>query len=289
MLRPSRPMMRPFMSSEGRLTTETVVSATWLAAVRWMLSERMLRARRSASRRASSSTWRTSLAMSCRASSSVRLSSSSRACAVLIPETRSKVPTISWRAASTSSVSFSMFASRSRSDWSRRSCSTARASSCSSRWIMRCSAPASSARRSRSSSSTSLRTLWTSSLASSRASLRMVSASRRASRTSRSASRSAVAARLPAKARRMKYPAASPAANATTTYSAVIILRSPHCRRRTKKAGRDARPVLRSHRHAIPRTKMSRRRGHDTHGSVQVQTSQTSLPDPCRRCQSLRR
>ena len=28
MLRPSRPMMRPFMSSDGRLTTETVVSAT---------------------------------------------------------------------------------------------------------------------------------------------------------------------------------------------------------------------------------------------------------------------
>ena len=36
MLRPSRPMMRPFMSSEGSGTTETVVSATWLAAVRWM-------------------------------------------------------------------------------------------------------------------------------------------------------------------------------------------------------------------------------------------------------------
>ena len=36
MLRPSRPMMRPFMSSEGRWTTDTVVSATWLAAVRWI-------------------------------------------------------------------------------------------------------------------------------------------------------------------------------------------------------------------------------------------------------------
>ena len=30
MLRPSRPMMRPFISSEGRCTTETVVSAAWL-------------------------------------------------------------------------------------------------------------------------------------------------------------------------------------------------------------------------------------------------------------------
>jgi hypothetical protein len=34
MLRPSRPMMRPFISSEGRLTTETVVSAVWSAAMR---------------------------------------------------------------------------------------------------------------------------------------------------------------------------------------------------------------------------------------------------------------
>src|SRR6185437_62481 len=34
MLRPSRPMMRPFMSSEGSWTTDTVVSAAWLAARR---------------------------------------------------------------------------------------------------------------------------------------------------------------------------------------------------------------------------------------------------------------
>ena len=34
MLRPSRPMMRPFMSSFGRDTTETVVSATWSLAQR---------------------------------------------------------------------------------------------------------------------------------------------------------------------------------------------------------------------------------------------------------------
>ena len=32
MLRPSRPMMRPFMSSLGSATTDTVVSATWSAA-----------------------------------------------------------------------------------------------------------------------------------------------------------------------------------------------------------------------------------------------------------------
>ena len=34
MLRPSRPMMRPFMSSFGSDTTETVVSATWSLAQR---------------------------------------------------------------------------------------------------------------------------------------------------------------------------------------------------------------------------------------------------------------
>ena len=38
MLRPSRPMMRPFMSSDGSSTTVTVVSAVWLAATRWSAS-----------------------------------------------------------------------------------------------------------------------------------------------------------------------------------------------------------------------------------------------------------
>ena len=41
MLRPSRPMTRPFMSSEGSSTTETVCSATWLLAARWMAIEMM--------------------------------------------------------------------------------------------------------------------------------------------------------------------------------------------------------------------------------------------------------
>src|SRR4051812_40061107 len=39
MFRPSRPMMRPFISSDGRETTETVVSAVWSAAMRWMARE----------------------------------------------------------------------------------------------------------------------------------------------------------------------------------------------------------------------------------------------------------
>ena len=55
MLRPSRPMMRPFMSSAGSWTTDTVVSAAWPAARRCMTTERMLRTRRSASRLVSSS------------------------------------------------------------------------------------------------------------------------------------------------------------------------------------------------------------------------------------------
>ena len=58
MLRPSRPMMRPFSSSERSSTTDTVVSIAWPPATRCMTVERMLRARRSASCLVSSSTWR---------------------------------------------------------------------------------------------------------------------------------------------------------------------------------------------------------------------------------------
>ena len=49
MLRPSRPMMRPFISSLGRGTTDTVASATWSAAQRWMAREMISRALVSAS------------------------------------------------------------------------------------------------------------------------------------------------------------------------------------------------------------------------------------------------
>ena len=77
MLRPSRPMIRPFMSSDGSSTSETVVSAAWLAATRWSASATRLRARRFASVRASSSIWRTRRASSWRISSSER---SSRYC-----------------------------------------------------------------------------------------------------------------------------------------------------------------------------------------------------------------
>jgi hypothetical protein len=49
MLRPSRPMMRPFISSFGSSTSLVVVSLACVAASRCMATERMLRARRSAS------------------------------------------------------------------------------------------------------------------------------------------------------------------------------------------------------------------------------------------------
>ena len=49
MLRPSRPMIRPFISSLGSSTSRVVDSLECLAASRCMATERMLRARRSAS------------------------------------------------------------------------------------------------------------------------------------------------------------------------------------------------------------------------------------------------
>ena len=73
MLRPSRPMIRPFMSSDGSWTSETVVSAAWLAATRWRASDTRLRARCFASACASSSIWRTIRAISCLTSSSERV------------------------------------------------------------------------------------------------------------------------------------------------------------------------------------------------------------------------
>ena len=55
MLRPSRPMIRPFISSFGSSTRRVVVSLACVAASRCIATARMLRARRSASRLVSSS------------------------------------------------------------------------------------------------------------------------------------------------------------------------------------------------------------------------------------------
>ena len=69
MLRPSRPMIRPFISSDGRWTTETVCSAVWSAATRWMAVITMSRALSWASSRALRSMARAILTASCSASS----------------------------------------------------------------------------------------------------------------------------------------------------------------------------------------------------------------------------
>ena len=69
MLRPSRPMIRPFISSDGRWTTETVCSAVWSAATRWMAVTTMSRALSWASSRALRSIARAILTASCSASS----------------------------------------------------------------------------------------------------------------------------------------------------------------------------------------------------------------------------
>ena len=69
MLRPSRPMIRPFISSLGRWTTVTVCSAVWSAATRCIAVTMISRAFSWASSRARRSIERASLTASCSASS----------------------------------------------------------------------------------------------------------------------------------------------------------------------------------------------------------------------------
>ena len=100
MLRPLRPMMRPFISSEGSETVETVTSATCSLATRWIAVVIILRARTSASSLASASTWRITRAISCRVSSSTAPRSSCLASSRLNPATRSSVAICSFRSRS---------------------------------------------------------------------------------------------------------------------------------------------------------------------------------------------
>ena len=85
MLRPSRPMIRPFISSLGSSTRRVVDSLECLAASRCMATERMLRARRSASTRVSSSICCRRRPAWWRASCSTSAISSCFACAALRP------------------------------------------------------------------------------------------------------------------------------------------------------------------------------------------------------------
>ena len=93
MLRPSRPMIRPFISSLGSSIRRVVVSLACLAASRCMATERMLRARRSASAFVSCSISCSLRAAWWRASRSTSATSSCFACPALRPEILSS----SWR------------------------------------------------------------------------------------------------------------------------------------------------------------------------------------------------
>ena len=155
MLRPSRPMMRPFISSDGRWTTETVCSAVWSAATRWIAVMTMSRALSWASSRALRSMARAIFTASCSASSRTASMRMLRASSAFMFATRSRAATCSPWARARSSRVLSSSRSRSRSLRSRCSSMSVRWSSCSSRWRSRLSSPDSSARRARASSSAS--------------------------------------------------------------------------------------------------------------------------------------
>ncbi len=123
MLRPSRPMIRPFMSSEGSSISDEVVSAAWLAATRWRASATRFRARRFASTCASSSSWRTRRARSCRISSSDCARSLALASLTVIPEIRSSSSSSRCFVCFRSSWSSLTWTSRSERPCSRRSIS----------------------------------------------------------------------------------------------------------------------------------------------------------------------
>ena len=86
MLRPSRPMMRPFRSSDGSSTTDTVASTTVSEARRWIAMPMMRRAFWVACSLASSSMRRISPAVSSRASFSTDLTRSRLASTAVRPE-----------------------------------------------------------------------------------------------------------------------------------------------------------------------------------------------------------
>ncbi len=112
MLRPSRPMMRPFISSDGRSTTETVLSTTCSEAMRWIAIEITRRALSLAFSVASSSIRRIMLAASIRASCSMARISSALACSVVMLEICSRRVRCSATAASSRRSTSAMALSR---------------------------------------------------------------------------------------------------------------------------------------------------------------------------------
>jgi len=187
MFRPSRPMMRPFISSLGRSTTDTVVSMVCSTAQRWMDVDRILRARLLARFRASSSICFTSAVASRRASSWSTSTSCCLASSRVMPATFSNCSCCSRRSSFTFVSSSLIRTSREMSPFSRLawsfsfllSCSSRRASAWS-RWVSFCSVATSSFRFSLTSASCSLRSLNSSSFPSRTFSRLICSASRRA-------------------------------------------------------------------------------------------------------------
>ena len=144
MLRPSRPMMRPFMSSRGSWTTDTVVSAAWPAAMRCMTTQRILRTRRSASRLVSSSTGGRARP-SCRAWSSISFSRICLACEALRPATRSRSTSRRRPRSAAAASAWSRARRRSASSVSRSASSARRRSSAASAWAGAAAAAATAA------------------------------------------------------------------------------------------------------------------------------------------------
>ena len=152
MLRPSRPMIRPFISSLGSSTRRVVDSVECCAARRCIAVERMLRERRSASRFVSSSIARRLSPAWWRASRSTSAIKSCFACAAVRPEIRSSSRRWTRFAVFSSSSSWARFRSRSSSTCVRRSMSARWTSSDSDVRSARSSMRAISSRRARSSS-----------------------------------------------------------------------------------------------------------------------------------------
>ncbi len=132
MFRPSRPMIRPFMSSLGRSTTDTVVSMACSAALRWMASVMICRALAAACSRASASRRFTRCAASRLASYSICRTSSARAASVVSPAMRcSSRRASAWRSSACASRSRTCRSRAVAAAWRSRTSSWRRIRSCS--------------------------------------------------------------------------------------------------------------------------------------------------------------
>ena len=219
MLRPSRPMMRPFMSSLGSGNTETVDSLVCSEATRWIAIVTILRARSSPSSRARCSISRTVAIASRLASSTTCVRSASLASDAVSRAIFSSAARCWVAECSSCSRTSASLRSRSSSSSARRSASSTLRSTDRSFWVRRSSWRLISSRRVRTSSSVSRRSAPISSFASTRASRVRRSASRSASRITFWALPSALSACDLATALRMTKPIATPSARATTPTS----------------------------------------------------------------------